>query len=67
MFLLILLLEVVTALSLGMLVSAASATPELALAIGIPLTIISFVFGGFYSKCVPALLSLIIAIIACSL
>jgi hypothetical protein len=33
-----------------MMISAAAATPELALAIGIPVTIISFVFAGFYSK-----------------
>jgi hypothetical protein len=50
MFLLILLLEVVAALALGMMISAAAATPELAVAIGIPVTIISFVFAGFYSK-----------------
>jgi hypothetical protein len=50
MFLLILLLEVVAALALGMMISAAAATPELAIAIGIPVTIISFVFAGFYSK-----------------
>jgi len=50
MFILILLLEVIAALSLGMLISAAAATPELALAIGIPTTIISFLFAGFYSK-----------------
>lgn len=51
MFLLILLLEVIAALGLGMMISAAAATPELALAVGIPITIISFVFAGFYSKC----------------
>jgi uncharacterized membrane protein (DUF485 family) len=50
MFLLILLLEVIAALAMGMMISAAAATPELALAIGIPVTIISFVFAGFYSK-----------------
>jgi hypothetical protein len=50
MFLLILLLEVIAALAVGMMISAAAATPELALGIGIPATIISFVFAGFYSK-----------------
>lgn len=56
MFLLILELEVTAALSMGMLVSAAAATPELALGIGIPVTIISFVFGGFYSEFAALLL-----------
>ena len=50
MFLLILLLEVMAALSLGMMISAAAATIELALAFGIPITIVSFVFAGFYSE-----------------
>jgi hypothetical protein len=46
----ILLLEIVTAISLGLAVSAVSPNPEIATAIAIPCMIIPLLFGGFYSK-----------------
>lgn len=49
-FLLILLLEVVTAIALGLAVSAASPNADLANAFVIPIVIIPLIFGGFYSK-----------------
>jgi ABC-type multidrug transport system ATPase subunit/ABC-type multidrug transport system permease subunit len=47
-FLLILLLEVVTAIALGLAVSAASPNADFASAIVIPIVIIPLIFGGFY-------------------
>jgi hypothetical protein len=49
-FLLILGLEIVTAISLGLAVGAASPTPGVASAVGIPIVIVNLIFGGFYSK-----------------
>lgn len=49
-FLLILLFTVVTAITLGLAVSAASPTPDFANAVGIPIMIITLIFGGWYSK-----------------
>jgi hypothetical protein len=49
MFLLILLIEVMAALALGMLVSAGASSPEVATGIAIPITILFFLFSGFYS------------------
>ncbi len=50
LFILILMLEIVTGISLGLAVSAISPNVEVAAAIGIPLTIVALIFGGFYSK-----------------
>ncbi len=44
----ILMLEVCTALSLGLAISAAASTVEVAISIGIPFVLIPLLFGGFY-------------------
>lgn len=49
-FLLILLLEVITAIALGLAVSAASPNADFASAIVIPIMIIPLIFGGYFSK-----------------
>jgi hypothetical protein len=49
-FLLIVLLEVITAIALGLAVSALSPNVDVASGIAIPCTIIPLLFAGFYSK-----------------
>jgi len=47
-FLLILMFQVVTAISLGLAISAFCPTPEAAMTLGVPMVIIPLIFGGFY-------------------
>lgn len=54
-FILILLLEIVTAIALGLAVSAVSPNPDVATGIAIPCVIIPLLFAGFYSKCLRRL------------
>lgn len=49
-FLLILLFTIITAITLGIAISALSPNVETANGIGIPCVIIALIFGGFYSK-----------------
>lgn len=49
-FLLILMLQVITAIALGLAVSALSPSEDMATGIAIPCMIIPLLFGGFYSK-----------------
>jgi ABC-type multidrug transport system ATPase subunit len=49
-FILILLLLAATAISLGLAVSAVSPNADVANAMGVPLTIVALIFGGFYSE-----------------
>lgn len=49
-FLGILMAVVLTAISLGMMVSSFSKSPEMATAISVPLMVLSLLFAGFYSK-----------------
>jgi ABC-type multidrug transport system permease subunit len=49
-FVLILMLLSATAISMGLAVSALSPNVDIANAVGIPLTIVALIFGGFYSK-----------------
>jgi ABC-type multidrug transport system permease subunit len=49
-FLLILMMEVLTAISLGLAVSAVSPNVAVATAMGTPLVVIALMFGGYFSK-----------------
>lgn len=49
-FILILLLEIVTATVLGIAISAPCPSSTMATNIAVPIVIIAFIFAGFYSK-----------------
>lgn len=52
-FILILMLEIVTATTIGLAVSSFSPNKEFAVNIAVPIVIIAFVFAGFYSTSLP--------------